>query len=55
MEETILVKIDEKEITLNHFVKKIFVKVISGLIGALDKLPTDLKKIEIIINKEENN
>lgn len=55
MENSILVKIDEKEIPLNHFVKKIFIKVISGLIGSLDKLPADLNKIEIIINKEENN
>lgn len=55
MGENIKLKIDDKDVPMNPFVKKIFTKVISGLIGSLDKLPADINKIEIIINKEENN
>ncbi|MEN8153054.1 MAG: hypothetical protein ABFR75_03455 [Acidobacteriota bacterium] len=55
MEDNILLKIDEKKVPLNHFVQKIFIKVIKGLIGSLDKLPEDMNKVEIIITKEENN
>lgn len=55
MGENIKLNINGKSVPMNPFVKKIYSKVISGLIGSLDKLPEEINKIEITIIKKENN
>ncbi|MEN8222710.1 MAG: hypothetical protein ABFR36_05580 [Acidobacteriota bacterium] len=53
MGENIKLSVNEKDVPMNPFVKRTFSKVIEGLVGSLDKLPDDIKKIEIIIDNEE--
>lgn len=54
MGENIKLSINSKDVPMNPFVKKAFSKVIEGLVSSLDKLPDDIKKIEITISSEEN-
>jgi len=54
MSDNIELNVNDKKVALNPFVKRTFSKVIEGLISSLDKLPEDINKIEITINKEEN-
>jgi len=53
MSENIELNINGKDIPMNPFVKKTFVKVVEGLVDSLDKLPDDIKQIKINIDKEE--
>ena len=54
MGDNIKLKVNDKAVPMNPFVKKTFTKVIEGLISSLDKLPDEINKIEITINNEEN-
>ncbi len=54
MDKSINLSINDTKVTMNPFVKKIFIKVITGLIGSLDKLPDNINKIMITIKDEEN-
>jgi len=51
--ENIKLNVNGKDVPMNPFVKRTFTKVIEGLIGSLDKLPDNIKKIEITIHNEE--
>ncbi len=53
MSEKIFLKVNDQEISLNPFVQKIFIKTISAMIDSLDRIPEKMKKVELIINKEE--
>ena len=54
MGNNIKLKVNDDQVPMNPFVKRTFSKVIEGLISSLDKLPEEIKKIEITINNEEN-
>jgi hypothetical protein len=51
MDKEIILKIDNQEIPMNPFVKRIFMNVINGLVGSLDKIPENAEKIELLIKK----
>ncbi len=53
MSNNIKLKVNDDLVPMNPFVKKTFTKVIEGLISSLDKLPDEINKIEITINKQE--
>ena len=53
MGENIKLNVNGQDVPMNPFVKRTFSKVIEGLVSSLDKLPADIKKIEITINNEE--
>jgi hypothetical protein len=44
-------RINDREIPMNAFVERIFTQVIEGLVNALDKIPQNREKIEIILEK----
>jgi len=52
MERNIVLKVNEKEIPINYFVQKMFMGVIDGMVGSLDKIPDQIKSIEITIKEE---
>ena len=52
MDKNIILKINDKEISLNFFVKNVFINVNEGLIESIDKLPENIEKIEIKIEKQ---
>jgi|GEM_PF-2420559 len=54
MDNNIKLKVNDDHVSMNPFVKRTFSKVIEGLISSLDKLPEEIKKIEITIDNEEN-
>ena len=54
MSDAIKLKVNGKEVPMNPFVERTFSNVISGLVHSLDKLPDDVRQIEIFIEKEEN-
>ncbi len=51
MGRTIVLKLNEKEIPINYFVQQIFINVIDGMVESLDKIPDDIKTIEIKIEE----
>ncbi|MDQ1350623.1 MAG: hypothetical protein QG657_925 [Acidobacteriota bacterium] len=51
--KNVSLKVNNREIPLNAFVKNIVSKVVEGLVDSLDKIPVDKTKIEIIIESEE--
>ena len=51
MDSKIEVKVNNTKIAMNVFVRKLFIKVIQGMIDSLDKIPEDIKKIEVVIEK----
>jgi hypothetical protein len=53
MEKKITLKIDGKKVSMNAFVEKIFINIISGMLDSLDKLPEEKDKIELILINEE--
>ena len=48
-EKTIVLKVNDKQIPLNPFVKEVFTNVIDGLVNSLDKIPASQDKIVIVI------
>lgn len=54
MSKNFCLKVNGKKIFINRFVKEVFFNVIKGLIDTLDKIPENKKKIEIIIEEEED-
>ncbi len=47
MENKIELKVNDRVIALNPFVKKIFINLVLGAVQALDKIPQPWEKIEI--------
>lgn len=54
MDSMVILKVNDKEISLNAFVSDVFNNVINGLLDSLDKIPEDRKSIELQIKKKEN-
>lgn len=52
--EKISLKVNDREIPLNAFVKKVVTNVVEGLVDSLDKIPVDKNKIEIVIEMAGN-
>jgi len=50
--ENIILKVNDKEISLNPFVQNLFANVINGLVDSLDKIPEKKYPIEIKIDKK---
>jgi hypothetical protein len=50
--KNVSVKVNNREIPLNAFVKKVVSNVVEGLVDSLDKIPDERTRIEIIIEKE---
>jgi hypothetical protein len=48
---SVSLKVNEKEISLNPFVTRLFFNLIDGLVNSLDKIPDEKEKIEIVIKK----
>jgi hypothetical protein len=53
MDRDVSLKVNDREIPLNPFVKDVFANVIKGLVNSLDKIPESRNKIEIAIEEEE--
>ncbi len=53
MAERIVLKVDDKEISMNSFVQEVFVNVINALVASLDKIPAGKKKIEILVKNKQ--
>lgn len=49
MDKEILLKVNGERIPLNPFVQEVFINVISGLVGSLNKIPEAKQKIEILV------
>ncbi len=54
MVANIKLRVNDKDVKMNPFVKRTFTKVIEGLVNSLDKMPDNIDKIEITINNKEN-
>jgi hypothetical protein len=52
MENKIELKVNDRVIALNPFVKKIFNNLVLGAVQALDKIPQPWEKIEITLQTE---
>ena len=53
MEKKITLKINDKEVMMNHFVNDIFINVINGLIDSINKVPVDRdRNVEIKIENK---
>lgn len=50
-EKTIVLKVNDNEVSLNPFVKRVLTNVIDGLVDSLDKIPANKDKIEILIER----
>ncbi|MCK4835848.1 MAG: hypothetical protein KAT17_04390 [Candidatus Aminicenantes bacterium] len=48
-DSSIILKVNDGEISLNPFVETVFINVIRGMIDSLDKIPQDKEKIDIQI------
>lgn len=48
----VFLKVNEKDIPLNGFVKEVVANVVNGLVDSLDKIPVDKTRIELIIEME---
>jgi hypothetical protein len=53
MDKDVCLKVNDREIPLNPFVKDVFANVIEGLVNSLDKIPERINNIEITIEQEE--
>lgn len=53
MENNIELKVNDRVIALNPFVKKILAGVVLGAVQALDKIPQPWEKIEIALQAEK--
>lgn len=48
-DKNVTLKVNGKDVVLNHFVNAVFANVIDGLVDSLDKVPEKKDKIEIIV------
>jgi hypothetical protein len=48
---SIVLKINDVVVPMNHFVESVFINVIHGLVETLDKIPEVKSKIEVLIEK----
>lgn len=53
MAEQIVLKVDDKEISMNPFVQEVFINVINALVASLNKIPEGKQKIEILVKKRQ--
>ncbi len=53
MEKDICLRVNDKDVPLNGFVKNIFINTVEGMVGSLSKLPDDKVKIDLTITKKE--
>jgi hypothetical protein len=53
MADQIILKVDDKEISLNPFVQEVFINVINALVASLNKIPEGRQKIEILVKKRQ--
>lgn len=53
MDKNIILKINDKKIPLNLFLKRVFINIIEGTVKPLKKLPENIEKIEIKIEKNK--
>jgi len=53
MKNKIELKVNDRVIALNPFVKKIFINLVLGAVQALDKIPQPWQKIEITLQAEK--
>ena len=53
MENKIELKVNDRVIALNPFVKKIFINLVLGAVQALDKIPQPWSTIEITLQAEK--
>ncbi len=44
-------RVDQQDIPLNPFVEKLFTNLVQGLVNSLDRIPSDPKKIEIVLQE----
>jgi hypothetical protein len=51
MTDSVVLKVNGKEIRLNAFVQKALMGVIEGFLGALDDVPGTVKELEITVKK----
>lgn len=54
MDRNVCLKVNDREIPLNRFVKDMFANVVKGLVDSLDKIPGSKNKIEIMVEEEED-
>lgn len=52
MDKKFVLKVNDKEIPTNLFVKNMFINVINGLVDSLDKIPEGKEKIEILVENK---
>jgi len=53
MKDNIELKVNDRVIALNPFVKKIISSVVIGAVSALDKIPQPWEKIELTMQAEK--
>lgn len=51
----VILKVNDREISMNEFVKDVFIKVVHGLLDALDDIPADRTKTELRIELKRND
>ncbi len=49
-DKNVTLKVNGKDVALNHYVNTVFSKVIEGLVDSLDKVPEPRDRIEIILD-----
>ncbi|MCP5052078.1 MAG: hypothetical protein GY940_33225 [bacterium] len=54
MKRIVVLKINDKRVPLNKYVKRVIGNVIAGLIKSLDGIPEEQKKIELSIEFRED-
>jgi hypothetical protein len=52
MGRKVFLKVDDREIRTNDFVKRVLVSVVEGLVKSLDDVPKQPKSIEIVIQED---
>ena len=52
MGDKVVLKVDDREIRTNDFVKRVLASVVEGLVKALDDVPKQPKSIEIVIQAD---
>jgi len=49
MEKKVVLKVNDISLSLNPFVKKMFDRIVSGMLDALDNVPQPVRKVTIDI------
>lgn len=51
----VILKVNDRDISMNEFVKDVFIKVIHGLLDALDDIPADRTNTELRIELQRSD